>query len=533
MITPPQNSTTPFISLEKEVQYLRSEVELLRAKNEELEFQIKQLRKILYGSKSEKTKTEEKAPDKTYLFETEVVQEKEAVEEKKKSTPKRKAVRKAVSAQLETKEIVIAAPEDKKYDSAGKKLSLLGYDSSERYDYQPAKILRVIIKLEKWGHSDSRDLVYTSKPPQTIVPKGILTDLFLLEIIYQKFFMSNPLYRQIQSYTSSGARFSKSTLSDAVRRFAEFFEKIYEALHEEVLNSKFIHGDETELKHQVRNKGAPKGERVTIKRGYLWVFRSLTSCYFHYGTRGAIEVSKVFELDNSSPPQSRYLKEEEKKYFLSDDYSSYDCALELTKLILMGCWAHVRRKFVELKGVDKEGEEILKEINKLYRIEREVKEEAKLKEWNLEEFYKERLKVRQEQEKEVVEEIMRKAKAMVSKGCYPPSNVVGKALNYMLNLEKKLKVYLEDGELPIDNNAAEQILKPTVIGRKNYLFVGSEDAGKWAAICYSVIESCRLMEVDPREYLVVATEGIHQGKDPATLTPKALKNQLRTLPKNF
>ena len=103
---------------------------------------------------------------------------------------------------------------------------------------------------------------------------------------------------------------------------------------------------------------------------------------------------------------------------------------------------------------------------------------------------------------------------------------MGKALKYAMKLWDKLSVFLSDGKLPIDNNAAERAIKPIVIGRKNYLFVGSEDAGISAAIAYTLIETCWQQNTDPASYLELAAQKLHQGELPENLTPAKLKSQL-------
>lgn len=523
------NQETTIRTLSSTQKELQDKAQELEDKNEKLLIENARLRRIAFGNKSERSK-KPYDPNQHHLFELEVEEDAspEPVEKPEPEKLKKKAARKKVPTHFETKVIILEAPADKRFDFQGRPLALLGYETSDRLDYEKGRHIHLITKREKWGYADSRDLVYTAEPLQAIVPKGKLTDNFLLHIIVQKFFMGLPLYRQMQEHNSMGAELAKSTLSNAVTSFGEFFEPVYEAIKKEIFTCRFIQADETPIKCQKLKKGeVKKGE---MKQGYFWVFRSQSSCFFHFGkTRSQEELGKVFDTYQWPPgKQSCFAmhSDESKLSILTDGYSAYESFFAETNITLMACWAHVRRKFYELQEANEDAPKILNRINRLYKFERQAAEQASNEKWSLEKLYEERGKMRQEKSAELVDKIEEQVMALTLAGKYTPANPMSKALSYTEKLFDRLKVFLTDGELPIDNNAAERAIKPVVIGRKNYLFVGSEDAGKSAAIAYSLIESCRQSNLDPAKYLETATRKLHAGEKPESLTPAKLRAEL-------
>lgn len=522
---------TKFTSTTDELKEVYKQVGHLKVTVENLKLENEKLRRIIYGSRSEKiTPQEDENPNQKTLFDTLVLTEDKEEPPPKKKKQKRPG-RKPAPKHFEERIVIEEAPIEKTFDKLGNKLSLLGYEESKRLEFVPATFVNVITKREKWGHKDSRELVFIVPPPKAIVAKGKFTDSFLHHIVFQKFFMSIPLYRQIQDYRGTGLDISKSVLSDLVKRFSGFYKAIVEAIRIEILNQKYAQGDETPIKCQ----GLKKGK---MKDGYFWVFRNQVGCYFHYGeTKGHEQLEKVFEVDRESLPEKFYFNEETKRwewigYFLSDGAKAYPKMFENTKTIEMGCWSHTRRYFYDIREMALDANWFLKKIGKLYKIEKDIKEQSIKENWDDSTFYLKRGIERKEKSEPIVLEIEVKVNEFLNSGSLPPKDPLNVALGYAFNQMEKLKVFLTDGELPIDNNLSEQSIKSVVIGRKNYLFVGSEDAGRWGATCYSLTESCRILGIDPRDYFEKATLGIHNGESPRNLTPYALKDQIRSLPKN-
>lgn len=542
-------SPPTFVPVAEELQQLRTQNAHLRERNEMLVQQVRQLKKAVYGSRGERT-PQDVPVDQGALFTVEAAEEGEPAgaaqtpaapaqaaagtmpAAKIEKQDKKRSGRRKVPTELPTREIVIEAPPQERVNADGSPRIFLGYETSERIDYIPGHLVRTVYKREKWGDAETRELRHTAPPVNAIVPKGKLGDGLIWEVVYRKYFMALPIYRQLQEYNVLGADLSKAILSDAVHRFADLFTPVALAIRAEVFAGIYVQADET----PVRCQGLKAGP---MRRTYLWAIRNRDSCYFHHGSRGGKEVRVLFDFSKSpapvNSPKWNAVKKQWTGYVLTDAYAAYNDA---EGIIHLGCWAHVRRKFFDLAEHDPEAKWFLTEINLLYDIERSVAERrAAVKDtpeaWSDEKFFAERTQARQAQSQPVVAKIEARVKAVMQARAVTPASALGKALSYLANNLKRLKPFLEDGELPIDNNEVEQSIRPPVIGRKNYLFVGSEDAGGWAAVCYSLMESCRLMQIDPREYLAVATPRLLAGEAPVTLTPRALADQIRALPRNF
>jgi len=269
-----------------------------------------------------------------------------------------------------------------------------------------------------------------------------------------------------------------------------------------------------------------------MKDGYFWAFRNEKGCYFHYGaTKSHEELILFFGLEGESLATVKE-KLQWEGYFLSDGAGAFDCFFKKTKVIEVRCWSHARRKFYDAKEYSANALWFLEKIGKLYQIEKKVKEESVAFNWSEEEFYEKRLQVRKEESVEIVDEIEAELIRLKESGNFTPQHPMTNALNYAFNQYPKLRIFLTNGRLPIDNNLTEQSIKSTVIGRKNFLFVGSEDGGRWAADCYTLTESCRILGIDPRVYFERAVSGLHNGEAPEKLTPYALKDEIPSFPKN-
>jgi len=251
---------TTFITLQQENEALQTKNEALQIENEALKFRIEQLERVVFGSRSEKLKhQEDEHPNQKTLFEVPVEQLEDQSQEKPQKKKQRRPGRKPFPTHLEERVVIIEAPIESTFDEFGEKLTLLGYDISERLEYVPGFFRKVVMKKERWGYSDSRDVLFITPTPKAIVEKGKFMDSFLHYLVFQKFFMSLPLYRQIQDYNATGVEISKSVLSDLIKRFAGFYRPIIEAIRIEILSGIYIGGDETRIKCQGLRKGKDEG----------------------------------------------------------------------------------------------------------------------------------------------------------------------------------------------------------------------------------------------------------------------------------
>ena len=218
---------------------------------------------------------------------------------------------------------------------------------------------------------------------------------------------------------------------------------------------------------------------------------------------------------------------------MCDGYSGYN----VHQGKRLACWAHVRRYFHKLAGENKDAKIICLLINLLYRVEKKIHKKGLENSWTKEMIMNEIGECRKIQSKKITDKILKCFNSYENK--YSPKSAMGKAISYAKNRWQNLLTYLENSSLPIDNNAAERSLRSMVIGRKNFHFVGSEDAGKWSAICYTIMESCRLQKIDPRKYMEIVTEKLlidrayNKKPDYTHLTPLSLADKIRKMDSNF
>jgi len=516
-----------FIGLEQKVSKLKKKIE---QKDE----WIKILLQELYGKKSEKTPKQDivtveynqltilEAMDGYRTDEIENISPEEKskedipIKENSKEDNKKSPGRRKVAINLPECELILKVPKEYQKDKNGESLVLIGYECSERLHRVPEKLERLIVKREVWGYKDSRDRVIVAAPLSAIIPKGKLTDELIHHIVFEKFFNGMPLYRQLKSLNALGADLSKSTMSDAVKRWAKLYNPVVGAIKKQVLSSKYVHADESPLKYK-------STEKKKYKNGYVFVYQDTEQAYFYFGESRAQKM--ISNILGSVSDSGKYLG-----YLMCDGYAGYNVHSGKR----LACWAHVRRQFFKLASGDSNAKHILKLINKLYKIERSISKEKNEKNWSEKEYFEKLFNVRNIEAKKIIKQL-EEALFLYANKCSPSSSM-GKAISYTKNRWKELQVYLEDGCLPIDNNAAERSIRSMVVGRKNFLFVGSEAAGEWATDCYSIMESCRLQGLDPRDYMRAITPILLENRDNqdfdyTKLTPKSVCETVRNIRK--
>jgi transposase len=411
---------------------------------------------------------------------------------------------------LPVREVICILPEEERFDENGEHLFLIGYEKSYRLNYHREVVEVICEKRAVYGRKDSREYVKVAAPKNAIIKKGKLTDEFITQLVFDKFINGMPLNRQMKKLNFMKADLSKSTLSDAILKFSLLYVPLVAAIKAQIFSSKYIHADESPLKFG-------QGKNQKFKNGYVFVYQDKDQIYFFYGgSRQKSEIKSVLCLNNSGE-NIFYMGN-----LMCDGYAGYN--IHAGKL--MACWAHVRRKFYAIADNNASAMKMLNLINRLYKIERSVKKKAIDNNWSDEKLYDELFIARQEKSRKVIDQIHEKL--LLLKKVTPPSGSMGKAITYTLNQWPGLDIYLEDGELPIDNNPAENGLRPMVIGRKNYLFAGSLNAGKAAANCYTIVESCKKQGLDPLLYMNCTTPILLENRenpdfDYSQLTPKNIK----------
>lgn len=366
-------------------------------------------------------------------------------------------------------------PEDKVCSHCGKTKCEIGCEKSERYEYIPAKIIRHEILRPKLACPCKRGGVSIAELPPQVIEQGQAGASLVAQVILSKYADHLPLYRQQQQFERLGVNFPKSTLGGWVEKGALWLQPLVREIKRELLAGDYVQVDETPVR--VQDPDTP-GQCAT---GYLWVL----------GKPGG---DVVFEFHpGRGKEHAQKLLGGFKGYLQRDGYGVYgSMARDDAGLMPVGCWAHARRKFVEaMDDTNAETNDIVSELRKLYLIERHAREEALTRE--------QRKAVRIEKAKPILEALRPRLEAVREKSL--PQSPLGKAARYALNEWGALTRYLEDGRLEIDNNLTENAIRPSAVGKKNWLFIGHPEAGWRAAVTYTLIASCRRRRIEPWDYL--------------------------------
>ena len=374
-------------------------------------------------------------------------------------------------------------------------LHRIGEDKSEKLQFIPAQV-KVIEHVrpkyacrtcEKDGISNT---VKQAPVPHSVIPKGYATPSLLSQIITSKYQYGLPLYRQESMFKQHGIELSRKTMADWIIRCAELFKPLYDQLHQHILKQPVIAADETTLK-------VVESEKVN---SYMWLYASGADTPI--GNISGTEIPNIvlYDYHNSRAGQCAvdFLKGYS-GYLQVDGYQGY----EQTQAILIGCWAHARRKFMEAKkGAGKKGsgkaDWALNHIQKLYRLETQLKDKT----------VEVRYITRQEKSVPLLSQLhmwlMKSAQQVL------PKTKLGEAIQYCLNQWKKLERYTLDGLLSIDNHRAERGIKPFVIGRKNWLFSQTATGANASAVLYSIIETAKANDLNEFEYVMTCLDELNQ-----------------------
>ena len=375
----------------------------------------------------------------------------------------------------------------------GQAMQRVGEDISERLDIVPAQfsVLRQI--RGKWACRCCQLLVQEPAAVQ-VFERGLPTPGLQAHTVISRFVDHLPYYRQERINARSGVHTPRATLSGWAGHTGAQLMPLFEAHRDFVLASRVLHGDETTV--ALLDPAAGK-----TKTAYMWAY-----------ARGAFDPHPGVVYDFCTGRGSRFpyaFLNGWSGTLVCDDYAGYDKALSLVDRLAAGCMAHSRRKFDELVKANASpvAAQALQRIAWLYRIEADAGALSS----------HERLQMRQARSKPLCEELhlwLRLERQRV-----PEGSAIAKAIDYSLNRWTALTCFLDDGDVPIDNNHLENQMRPWAMGRKNWLFVGSERAGERAAMIMSLLQSAKLNAADPWSYL----------KDVLTRLPTQLNSRIEEL----
>ena len=368
--------------------------------------------------------------------------------------------------------------------SCGQPMQRIGEDVAEKLDYQPGVFTVERHIRGKWVCGCCEKLVQAPVAPH-VIDKGIPTTGLLAQVLVAKYLDHLPLYRQERVFERAGMAIARSTLAQWVGECGVQLQPLVDALVAEMLKSTVLHADETPVAML-----DPKAKSGKTHKAYLWSycttqFNPMKAVVFDFAdSRGGQHVRDFLGLPGTEQNPGW------KGKLVTDDFSGYKACFELG-VTEVGCMAHARRKFHELwaNHGSQVGEQALKLFGELYDIEREMAG------GNAEH----RLEARRQRSRKVADALQKWL--MQQRQKVPDGSATAKAIDYSLKRWEALTRYIDDAELPIDNNWVENQIRPIALGRNNWLFAGSLRAGKRAAAVMSLIHSARLNGHDPYGYI--------------------------------
>jgi transposase len=393
-------------------------------------------------------------------------------------TPPRRPVRKPLPEHL-PRQTKTYAPEQTSCPACGGTLRPLGEDVSEMLEYVPAHFEVIRLVRPKLSCTDCEQMVQAPAPSRPI-DRGLAGPGLLAHVLVAKYADHLPLYRQAGIYARSGLAMERSTLADWVGGASRLLAPLGEALRHYVMAAGKLHADDTTV--PVLAPGTGK-----TKTGRLWAYvRDDRPA----GDMAAPAVWFAYSPDRQGEHPEKHLQGFHGT-LQADGYAGFNHLYEEGDLQEAFCWAHVRRKFYDLEQAHASplAAAALQRIGQLYAIESEIRGRSP----------DERKQVRQARARPVLDALQVWLEDNDSK--LSRKSDTAKAIQYALRRWKALTCYGDDGALEIDNNAAERALRAIALGRKNYLFAGSDAGGERAALLYSLIGSAKLNGLDPEAYL--------------------------------
>ena len=422
--------------------------------------------------------------------------------------PKAKPVRRPLPEHLPRVERVIDLPAAEK-QAMGTDWTFIGYEESEQLAVIPRQPYVIRFKRAKYVAlneevAGAEQGVVIAPRALQILPKAIGHSSLIADVVVGKFVDALPLYRQEKIFAREGFDLSRQTMAGWMIQLEEKLTPLMAAMKALLYQGPLIHIDETRL--QVLDEPG----REASQQSFMWVYRGgppeRPVVWFQYAETRSGTVPREFLFPGGVAPAGCGPPG---LYLLTDGYSGYSAlALETAIRGHAACWAHVRRKFVEAAAGRKHtaaAHQMVALIGQLYAVERTLGECSA----------QQRRAAREARSKPLVEKIKAWLDAKVTQVL--PKGLLGKAIGYALGLWPQLTTFLEDGHIPLDNNLAENAIRPFVVGRKGWLFSGSPRGAHASATLYSLVESAKANALEPRAYLTFLFERL-----PAARTPEQL-----------
>ena len=378
--------------------------------------------------------------------------------------------------------------------------TVIGYEESEVLDVEPAKYFVVVTRREKRACKQCEEQGVAMAPlPARIIDKSLVSDRVIIDTVVNKYTAHLPLYRQSALLERDcGIEITRATMCGWVMQVGEMLGPVVGAMRQELLATSYIQADETPVDVQTHDK------RGSNHQGYLW----------QYGTPGGGAVFD-FRMSRGREGPARFLGNFE-GILQTDDYIAYERGVGGPKMVHAACWSHARRHFVDAVKLNKQDAgsvHAVELMDKLFLNDAHAREEKM--------DHAERHLLRQEKAPPVLDEI--RNHILATSQTVLPRSKAGQACSYTLALWKKLTRFLDYPQLELSNNLAENSMRPVALGRKNWLHLGSKEAGPKIAAILSMVESCRRLGIPVRDYLADILPGLADVpiRRVAELTPTA------------
>ena len=472
------------ITTESLIEIMNHQLEVIEQKDKtiaDLQQKLDYMLRQKFASSSEKFPSNQPS---LFQDESDIVIEKDTEEEKITYTRKKRGNKKLPPESLPHIRVEHDIDEKDKICKCGCGLKRIKEISSKQYDIIPAEF-RVIdnVRFTYVCSSNCGAKPITSKLTPQVLPKHQVTPSFLATIAVEKFEDAMPLDRQVKKYKKRfGVEFTTTTFSNWMIKASELrLKPLVDKLSAIQMNSGYIQADETTL--QVLNE---KG-KTAKQKSYIWL-KASTDKY---------PITLMHYSSNRNEKTAEYLFNGFSGYMQTDGYAGYNIVANREEVTQIGCWAHTRRRFADIlksgvsdTGSKKYSKEIVDMIAKLYRIEKDIKDDPPDK----------KKQIREEKSVQIIQDIEEwcdthflKAQAI--------GGSIARAFTYLKNQLPKLSIYTEDGRLNIDNNIAENHVRPIAIGRKNWLFATSTKGATALCNWYSIIETAKANGLDAYAYL--------------------------------
>jgi len=467
--------STSTIPLEKHLE----ETEKLKHHISILEQQIAWLKNQIFGKKSERIV---ESSNQLTLFELpptpipEKIQEVKTFKRSKPSSPSTITF----PEDLPVERTVCDLSEDEKVcKTTGKTLIKIGEDVSQKLAFRPGSyFIKEIVRPKYAMPKGAENTIVMANLPDTLLTRCKADESMLAEILVRKFCDHLPLYRQSEILARDNIHISRQVLSQWTVKCGQALKPLYEQLKVEILKERNVFIDEVPVDMLLPGKGK-------THKAYMWVM---------VGGKGPNPALRIynFRTGRDYHHATELLQNFEDGIVHSDKYGAYEVLANKKKFIWSPCWAHIRRNFIEGQGGDSKFVNfILRKIKYLFMLERIA--------WNRSE--EERLRIRKEKEDPIIDELIFVIKDKYIEGKATPRSKFKEALGYFIGLIPYLKNYIDHPYARLDNNVAERAVRPLTLGRKHWLFLGNEEGGESAAVILSLVQTCKALNINPREYL--------------------------------